>query len=113
MKKIKIFAAAIIAVLFLSGCTAEDTVPPSETDAASQTDQESVQEDAFQETDEETETWISRVTELMGSEPVYDGESSEGGSQNWKWIADGFSASIYRMKDILTLYLQPAVGELN
>ena len=33
MKKIKIFAAAIIAVLFLSGCTAEDTVPPSETDA--------------------------------------------------------------------------------
>lgn len=42
MKKIKIFAAAIIAVLFLSGCTAEETVPPSETDAASQTDQESV-----------------------------------------------------------------------
>ena len=67
----------------------------------------------FQETDEETETWISRVTELMGSEPVYDGESSEGGRQNWKWTADGFSASIYRMKDILTLYLQPAVGELN
>ena len=67
----------------------------------------------FQETDEETETWISRVTELMGSEPVYDGESSEAGSQNWKWTADGFSASIYSMKDILTLYLQPAVGELN
>lgn len=47
MKKIKIFAAAIIAVLFLSGCTAGETVPPSETDAGSQTDQESVQEDAF------------------------------------------------------------------
>ncbi|MGI6001333.1 MAG: hypothetical protein ACOX8J_10080 [Candidatus Merdisoma sp.] len=64
-------------------------------------------------TDEETETWVGRVTELMGTEPVFDGESSEAGSQNWKWNADGFAAAIYRMEDTLSLYFQPAVGELK
>ena len=64
-------------------------------------------------TDEGTETWVGRVTELMGTEPVFDGESSEAGSQNWKWNADGFAAAIYRMEDTLSLYFQPAVGELK
>ena len=64
-------------------------------------------------TDEETETWVGRITELMGTEPVYDGESSEAGSRNWKWLADGSSAAVYRMEDTLTLSFQPAVGELK
>lgn len=64
-------------------------------------------------TDEETQTWVDRVTELMGTEPVFDGESSEAGSQNWKWNADGSAAAIYRMEDTLSLYFQPAVGELK
>ena len=64
-------------------------------------------------TDEEVEYWLEQVGALMGTEPAYDGTSSEGGSKNWKWVSDGMIASMYRMKDILSISFQPAVGELK
>lgn len=64
-------------------------------------------------TDEETSYWVEQVTELMGTEPSYDGASSEAGSKNWRWTSNGMAASINRMKDILTIRFQPAVGELK
>lgn len=33
--------------------------------------------------------------------------------KNRKWISNGMTASINRMKDILTISFQPVVGELN
>lgn len=66
-----------------------------------------------QVTDEEVEEWIARISEYMSTEPSYDGETSEAGSKSWKWIKDGKAASMYQMEDILTVSVQPAIGELN
>ncbi len=66
-----------------------------------------------QVTDEEAKEWESRVTEMMGTEPVYDKEISEGGSRNCRWNANGMAATMNRMADILTVSFQPAVGELK
>lgn len=66
-----------------------------------------------QVTDEEAKEWESRVTEMMGTEPVYDKEISEGGSRNCRWNAGGMAATMNRMADILTVSFQPAVGELK
>lgn len=63
--------------------------------------------------DEETSYWVEQVTKLMGTEPSYDGASSETGSRNWRWTSNGKAASISCMKDILTISFQPAVGELK
>lgn len=64
-------------------------------------------------TEEETQTWKDRVTEFMGTEPMEDPEISESGSRNFRWRADGMAVSMHQMKDILTISIQPAVGELN
>ena len=64
-------------------------------------------------TDEEAKLWEERMTELMGAEPSYDDTSSEAGSKNWRWMSDGISAGMNRMKDILTISFQTAVGELK
>ena len=64
-------------------------------------------------TDEEVKEWQEQITLLMGTEPVSDGELSEGGSKNIRWVADGKSATMYRMEDNLSVSLQPAVGELE
>lgn len=64
-------------------------------------------------TDEEVKLWEERMTELMGTEPSYNDTSSEAGSKNRKWMSDGTIAGMNRMKDILTISFQPAVGELK
>ncbi len=64
-------------------------------------------------TEEEAKAWESRVTEFMKESPVIDGETSEGGSKNYRWRGDGLAASMHQMKDILSVSLQPAVGELD
>lgn len=66
-----------------------------------------------QVTDEEVQTWIERITEMTGTEPVYDNESSEAGSRNCKWLADGRIITMNRMADILSININPAVGELK
>lgn len=64
-------------------------------------------------TEQEAEEWADRITEMMGVQPSEEGEVSEGGSKNRKWLADGVIASMNQMSDILTVSLQPAVGELE
>lgn len=64
-------------------------------------------------TDQETEFWLEQMNEVMESEPTYDGTSSEGGSKNWNWNSNGMAAGMNRMKDILSISFQPAVGELQ
>ena len=64
-------------------------------------------------TQEEADLWIGRVSALMGSEPSVPSAVSEGGSQNYRWTADGNAATLYLMKDILSVSFQPAVGELK
>lgn len=64
-------------------------------------------------TEQEAEEWADRITEMMGVQPSEEGEVSEGGSKNRKWLADGVIASMNQMPDILTVSLQPAVGELE
>ena len=64
-------------------------------------------------TEQEVEEWADRITEMMGVQPSEEGEVSEGGSKNRKWLADGVIASMNQMSDILTVSLQPAVGELE
>ena len=64
-------------------------------------------------TEQEAEEWADRITEMMGVQPSEEGEVSEGGSKNRRWLADGVIASMNQMPDILTVSLQPAVGELE
>ena len=64
-------------------------------------------------TQEEADLWIGRVSALMGSEPSVPSAVSEGGSQNYRWTADVNAATLYLMKDILSVSFQPAVGELK
>ncbi len=64
-------------------------------------------------TDEEIGEWKDRVTEFIGAEPTEDPEISEGGSINSCWRADGLAVSMHKMKDILTISIQPEVGELK
>lgn len=64
-------------------------------------------------TDAEAAEWADLVTDFMGTEPITDSETSEGGSRNHRWRADGMAASMYQMKDSLSVSLQPAVGELK
>ena len=64
-------------------------------------------------TEQEAEEWADRITEMMGVQPSEEGEVSEGGSKNRRWLAEGVIASMNQMPDILTVSLQPAVGELE
>lgn len=64
-------------------------------------------------TEDEGNEWVQHVTEYAGSDPVYDGTSSEAGSQNWKWKKDGNFITLHWLGDIITLEMQPAVGELH
>ncbi len=64
-------------------------------------------------TDEEVQYWENQLSALMGTEPSYDEQLSEGGSRNRKWISEGCIAGMNQMKDILTISFQPAVGELK
>ena len=61
----------------------------------------------------EVTQWRDRVTEMMGTEPVFDEQISEGGSKNCRWTGNGIIASMNQMTDILTVSFQPAVGELK
>lgn len=64
-------------------------------------------------TGEEAEQWVQRVTEFAEAEPTYNDTSSEAGSKVWKWNFDGKVAAVYWTGDILSLNMNPAVGELK
>lgn len=64
-------------------------------------------------TSEEVDKWVERMNEFTGAEPTYDDVTSEAGSKNWKWIADGNSFTLGLLENILTISMQPMVGELK
>lgn len=61
-------------------------------------------------TEEESQLWLDRVSEVMDSQPFCKYQSVESGARSWKWKTDGMAASMYRMNDILTISFQPAAG---
>ena len=52
-------------------------------------------------TEQEAEEWADRITEMMGVQPSEEGEVSEGGSKNRRWLADGVIASMNQMRTSL------------
>lgn len=64
-------------------------------------------------TEADVERWVSYIRNWAGSEAEYDDTSSEGGSKIWKWKLDGMFATLYQNGDIISVSLNPAVGELK
>ena len=64
-------------------------------------------------TAEDVTVWAGYVTAMMGTEPTLDPDISEGGSRNRRWHGSGLIAVLHQMPDILTISIQPAVGELH
>ena len=64
-------------------------------------------------TETEADEWEARITDFVGAGPAGDEEISEGGNKNLRWTKDGTAITLHQMKDILTVSLQPAVGELK
>lgn len=62
---------------------------------------------------EEVDQWVQILNEFTGTEPVYDDTSSEAGSKNWKWMADGNIITLNWLDTIFTISMNPAVGELK
>ena len=62
---------------------------------------------------EEVDQWVQILNEFTGTEPVYDDTSSEVGSKNWKWMADGNIITLNWLDTIFTISMNPAVGELK
>lgn len=64
-------------------------------------------------TEDDVQTWIQKIDDYTGSDPVYDGTTSEAGSKNWKWKHDDTFITLHWLGDIVTVEFQPAVGELH
>ena len=62
---------------------------------------------------EEVDQWVQILNEFTGTEPVYDETTSEVGSKNWKWMADGNIITLNWLDTIFTISMNPAVGELK
>lgn len=63
-------------------------------------------------TEEKVQLWLDRLSDAMDSQPFSEYQSVESGARSWKWVKGEMAASMYRMKDILTISFQPAAGGL-
>lgn len=63
--------------------------------------------------EEDVQNWVSYLTSWIGTEAEYDDTTSEAGSKIWKWKLDETFVKLFQNGDILTVTLNPAVGELN
>lgn len=63
--------------------------------------------------EEEVQNWVSYLTSWTGAEPEYDDTSSEAGSKIWRWKLDQTFVKMFRNGDVLTITLNPAVGEMK
>lgn len=64
-------------------------------------------------TEDDAESWVAYLNAYAGSEAEYDGTSSESGSKVWRWKLDETFMALHWTGDILSLSMNPAVGELN
>ena len=72
--------------------------------------------ETIENTDSETpdsQTVLKGLSSLPGMNDKDTAELFGGSEENWRWTSNGMAASINRMKDIRTICLQPAVGELK
>ena len=61
----------------------------------------------------EVQGWVDYLKTYADSEPEYDDTSSEGGSKIWKWKLDDKFMKLYWNGDVVTVSINPAVGELK
>ena len=62
---------------------------------------------------EEVEQWVQRLTGYTGTDPIYDEVSSEAGTRKWKWVSEERIISLMWTGDLLSIYMNPAIGELE
>lgn len=58
-------------------------------------------------------TWQERITEYTGAEMQDQGTAEESGTQSWKWNTRDTFYTLRLLDNILTLDINPAVGELK
>ena len=63
--------------------------------------------------DELVQTWQDRVTAFTGTEMQDQGIAEESGAKSWKWPASDRFYTLRLMGNILTLDINPAVGEIK
>ena len=61
---------------------------------------------------EDVEPWVNRLTEFTGAEAIYDEISSEAGTKQWKWVSEDRIVSLMWTGQLLSLYMNLAIGEL-
>lgn len=61
----------------------------------------------------EVDAWVQTLTEYVGSQPQYDGTSSEVGSKNWHWQKGEVFLTLYWLGDTVSIGIQPVAGELH
>ena len=63
--------------------------------------------------DELVQIWQDRVTAFTGTEMQDQGIAEESGAKSWKWPASDRFYTLRLMGNILTLDINPAVGEIK
>lgn len=63
--------------------------------------------------EDEVNTWVERVSQYAGAEPVCDDTTSEGGSRIWKWTKDDVRMDLHWLGDVVTIEFRRSVGELK
>ena len=66
-----------------------------------------------QVTESEVQAWVHHLSVYAAGEPVPEESLSEGGSQNWSWDKGNTRITLRWLGDIVTIDMQPLVGELK
>ena len=64
-------------------------------------------------TEEQLAEWQRYVTDATGAEMQQMPVSAESGTQSWEWQTEDHFYTLRLLEDILTLGINPAVGELQ
>ena len=62
---------------------------------------------------EDVEPWVQRLTELTKTEAIYDEITSEAGTKKWKWMTEDRIISLMWTGQLLSINMNPAIGELK
>lgn len=61
----------------------------------------------------EVNLWIERITEYAKVDPIEGMKYTDVKGSNWKWITDGNIISLKWRENLLTININPAIGELQ
>ena len=56
---------------------------------------------------------VQRLTELTKTEAIYDEITSEAGTKKWKWMTEDRIISLMWTGQLLSINMNPAIGELK